>query len=183
MIAEISLLCLILALGLSGLQSLAPVPTVGLALRSVGTWGQSLLALLAFIGLGALFLSNDFSVLYVANNSNLDLPLLYKISAIWGAHEGSLLLWSLILAFWTVSTLTQRFRRRRGRARLGAGSDGSSRYRHVQLHPLHLQPLRTQLPRYRQTAAVLIRCCKTQVSRYTHRCSTSATSASRCPLP
>ena len=109
MIAEISLLCLILALGLSGLQSLAPVPTAGLALRSVGTWGQSLLALLAFIGLGVLFLSNDFSVLYVANNSNLDLPLLYKISAIWGAHEGSLLLWSLILAFWTVLLLRSDF--------------------------------------------------------------------------
>ena len=109
MIAEISLLCLILALGLSSLQTLAPLPTVGVALRNVGTWGQSLLALLAFTGLGALFLSNDFSVLYVANNSNLDLPLLYKISAIWGAHEGSLLLWALILAFWTVLLLQSDF--------------------------------------------------------------------------
>ena len=109
MIAEISLLFLILALGLSGLQTLAPLPTVGVALGNVGTWGQSLLALLAFIGLGVLFLSNDFSVLYVANNSNLDLPLLYKISAIWGAHEGSLLLWSLILAFWTVLLLRSDF--------------------------------------------------------------------------
>ena len=109
MIAEISLLCLILALGLSSLQTLAPLPTVGVALRNVSTWGQSLLALLAFIGLGVLFLSNDFSVLYVANNSNLDLPLLYKISAIWGAHEGSLLLWALILAFWTVLLLQSDF--------------------------------------------------------------------------
>ena len=109
MIAEISLLCLIIALGLSCLQTLAPLPTVGAPLSSVATWGQSLLALLASIGLGALFLSNDFSVLYVANNSNLDLPLLYKISAIWGAHEGSLLLWSLILAFWTVLLLRSDF--------------------------------------------------------------------------
>ena len=47
------------------------------------------------------FVSDDFSVLYVASNSQLALPLLFKVSAVWGAHEGSLLLWVLILSTWT----------------------------------------------------------------------------------
>jgi cytochrome c-type biogenesis protein CcmF len=49
------------------------------------------------------FLSNDFSVLYVARHGNTQLPTIYKISAVWGAHEGSLLLWALILSAWTVA--------------------------------------------------------------------------------
>ena len=46
------------------------------------------------------FLVHDFSIKYVADNSNLDLPWYFRMSAVWGAHEGSLLLWALILAFW-----------------------------------------------------------------------------------
>ena len=49
------------------------------------------------------FLAHDFSVKYVADNSNLDLPWYFRMSAVWGAHEGSLLLWALILAFWGVA--------------------------------------------------------------------------------
>ena len=49
------------------------------------------------------FLTHDFSVKYVADNSNLDLPWHFRMSAVWGAHEGSLLLWALILAFWGVA--------------------------------------------------------------------------------
>jgi cytochrome c-type biogenesis protein CcmF len=63
--------------------------------------GQLLFLLLAFACLGYAFMQDDFSVLYVANNSNSQLPEMFKIAAIWGAHEGSLLLWSLILAIWT----------------------------------------------------------------------------------
>ena len=47
------------------------------------------------------FLVNDFSVAYVAQNSNSALPTAYRVSAVWGAHEGSLLLWILILGGWT----------------------------------------------------------------------------------
>src|SRR5690606_841632 len=47
------------------------------------------------------FLQDDFTVAYVANNSNSLLPVYYKFSAVWGAHEGSLLLWVLILASWS----------------------------------------------------------------------------------
>jgi cytochrome c-type biogenesis protein CcmF len=49
------------------------------------------------------FVENDFTVRYVASNSNSLLPLMYRISAVWGAHEGSLLLWALILCVWTVA--------------------------------------------------------------------------------
>ena len=48
------------------------------------------------------FLSDDFSVLYVALNSNSTLPAFYKFAAVWGGHEGSLLLWVTILATWTL---------------------------------------------------------------------------------
>ena len=63
---------------------------------------QFILILASFFCLTSSFLMDDFSVLYVANNSQLALPVIYKISAVWGAHEGSLLLWILILSIWTV---------------------------------------------------------------------------------
>ena len=109
MIAEIALLLLVLALLMACLQTLAPLPAWGSSLGVLGSWGQGGLVLAAFVALGWSFLTNDFSVLYVANNSNLSLPLVYKISAIWGAHEGSLLLWSLILAFWSLLLLNSNF--------------------------------------------------------------------------
>src|SRR5207344_96387 len=65
--------------------------------------GQFLLVLLAFCCLGYAFAVKDFSVLYVASNANSQLPLHYRLAAIWGAHEGSLLLWTFILTIWTVA--------------------------------------------------------------------------------
>src|SRR6056300_1502593 len=65
-------------------------------------WGQFSLVLLSFIVLTYAFIVNDFSVKYVADNSNTQLPLIFKISGVWGAHEGSLLLWVLILSSWTL---------------------------------------------------------------------------------
>ena len=58
------------------------------------------LVLASFICLTMSFINNDFSVTYVANHSNSQLPVYYRISAVWGAHEGSLLLWVLILTGW-----------------------------------------------------------------------------------
>ena len=58
------------------------------------------LALASFVCLTTSFINNDFSVAYVANHSNTQLPVYYRISAVWGAHEGSLLLWVLILTGW-----------------------------------------------------------------------------------
>ncbi len=57
--------------------------------------------IIAYLILTLCFVNNDFTVAIVANHSNLSLPLIYKISAVWGGHEGSLLLWVLILGLWT----------------------------------------------------------------------------------
>ncbi|WP_461483512.1 heme lyase CcmF/NrfE family subunit [Porticoccus sp.] len=107
MIAEYGHFALILALVLAVLQAVIP-----LAGASVGNrlWmasarplvaGQTVMVAFSFGCLVALFLNDDFSVSYVANNSNTLLPTQYKVSAVWGAHEGSLLLWVLILALWS----------------------------------------------------------------------------------
>jgi cytochrome c-type biogenesis protein CcmF len=73
------------------------------AVARTAAYAQFGLLLLSFIGLTAAFLLNDFSVDYVARQSNTLLPFWYKISAVWGGHEGSLLLWVLVLAGWTAA--------------------------------------------------------------------------------
>ncbi len=65
--------------------------------------GQLVFTLFSFGCLTAAFLRSDFSVLYVASNSNTELPTFYRIAAVWGAHEGSLLLWLLILVVWSAA--------------------------------------------------------------------------------
>ncbi len=109
MIPEIGQLSLILALMLAVVQSVFPI--VGAA-RGMQTWmdvarpaarGQFVFVALAFLCLGWSFGSNDFSVLNVAANSNSQLPLQYRIAATWGSHEGSILLWVLMLGVWTAA--------------------------------------------------------------------------------
>ncbi len=108
MIPEIGHIALILALILAVVQ--ATVPLVG-AHKRISSWvalarpvarGQFFFILLAYIALTYAFLTHDFTIKYVANNSNTHLPVIYLISGVWGAHEGSLLLWGLILSFWTL---------------------------------------------------------------------------------
>jgi cytochrome c-type biogenesis protein CcmF len=65
--------------------------------------GQFLFVAIAFVCLAWSFASNDFSVLNVATNSNSQLPLQYRIAATWGSHEGSMLLWVLMLGIWTAA--------------------------------------------------------------------------------
>ncbi len=65
--------------------------------------GQFIFVVMAFACLVHAFVNNDFSVLYVARNSNSQLPLFYRVAALWGAHAGSLLLWILILSIWSVA--------------------------------------------------------------------------------
>ena len=71
---------------------------------------QLILIIIAFAILTNAFIEDNFLVKYVANNSNTNLPLIFKISAVWGAHEGSLLMWILILSIWTffVSIFTKK---------------------------------------------------------------------------
>ena len=109
MLPEIGQLALILALLLAMLQSVLPL--LG-AHRGIEAWmrlarpaayAQALFVIGAFAILIQAFVTHDFSVAYVARNSNTLLPLGYRIAAVWGAHEGSLLLWILILALWTAA--------------------------------------------------------------------------------
>ncbi|BAW80825.1 cytochrome c-type biogenesis protein CcmF [Candidatus Nitrosoglobus terrae] len=109
MIPELGHLALILALTLALSQAILPL--VG-AQRGIVGWmnvartaayGQCFFIVIAFASLATSFITNDFSVAYVASNSNSALPIPYRFAAIWGSHEGSLMLWSLILSFWTVA--------------------------------------------------------------------------------
>ncbi|HVN34025.1 MAG TPA: heme lyase CcmF/NrfE family subunit [Casimicrobiaceae bacterium] len=109
MIPELGQFSLILALLLSAL--LGTLPIAG-AQRRVGSWtalarplaaGQFVFIAFAFGCLAASFVNNDFSVLNVATNSNSQLPLHYRIAATWGSHEGSMLLWLLMLGSWTAA--------------------------------------------------------------------------------
>ncbi len=107
MIPELGQIALILALCMAFVQAI--LPTIG-AHKGIATWiavakpaahAQVLFMLIAFALLTYAFLVHDFSVKYVASNSNTALPTLYLVSGVWGAHEGSLLLWAVILAVWT----------------------------------------------------------------------------------
>jgi cytochrome c-type biogenesis protein CcmF len=107
MIPEIGHFSLILALSMAIILAIAPI--VG-ATRSISGWiavarpaafAQLLFVAISYGCLTYSFLTHDFSVKYAAMNSNTALPVLYLVSGVWGAHEGSLLLWALVLCCWT----------------------------------------------------------------------------------
>lgn len=108
-VPEIGLFSLITALCLS--LVLAVVPQVGVQ-KGIAKWiavakpvaiGQFVFVSVSYLCLTYAFITHDFSVEYVALNSNTHLPFIYRIAAVWGSHEGSLLLWMLILSLWTVA--------------------------------------------------------------------------------
>ena len=109
MIPEIGQFALILALMLALVQ--ATLPLIG-ATRGIpqlvsvarpAAQAQFLFVATAFCCLAYSFITNDFSVLNVATNSNSHLPLHYRLAATWGSHEGSLLLWTFMLTIWMVA--------------------------------------------------------------------------------
>ncbi|CAH0352955.1 heme lyase CcmF/NrfE family subunit [Aquabacterium sp. CECT 9606] len=109
MIPELGNFALMLALGLALVQGLLPLAGAfkknarWMAVARPAAVGQCLFVSLAFGALVCAFVGNDFSVTYVANNSNSLLPVHFRIAASWGGHEGSLLLWVLILSLWTLA--------------------------------------------------------------------------------
>ncbi|MCV2355684.1 heme lyase CcmF/NrfE family subunit [Paucibacter sp. B2R-40] len=107
MTAELAHLALILALGLAVIQGLAPLLApqrpAWLQLANQAALAQALCVFLAAAGLVWAFAQNDFSLKLVAAHSNSRLPLQFRVSAVWGSHEGSLLLWITILALWTLA--------------------------------------------------------------------------------
>lgn len=109
MIAEIGLFSLLLSLLFAIL--LAVIPTLGLW-RNTQDWiaaapfyatGQFIFIALAYCCLTVCFLRDDFSVIYVLTNSSISLPWFYKLCAVWGGHEGSMLLWVAILSLWMLA--------------------------------------------------------------------------------
>jgi cytochrome c-type biogenesis protein CcmF len=106
MIPELGQLALALALVVSLVQGTLPLAGaakgnfVWMALARPAAQGQALLVAFAFGCLVYAFVTNDFSVQYVALNSNSALPLRYRVAGAWGGHEGSLLLWCLMLGVW-----------------------------------------------------------------------------------
>ncbi len=106
MIPEIGHFALILALGVSIIQGVLPL--IGaqqgrrewLVLARPATQISFVLLAISFAILAWCFYANDFSVLYVAEHSNSQLPTVYRLGAVWGGHEGSLLLWIFLLTGW-----------------------------------------------------------------------------------
>lgn len=109
MIPELGHFALIIAFAIAIVQSV--VPLIGaakndsalIAMARPAALAQFLFIGLAYAALTHAFIVHDFSVLYVSQHSNLVQPLMYRISGVWGSHEGSLLLWSLILSIWTIA--------------------------------------------------------------------------------
>ena len=109
MIPELGHLLLIMALAAALAQGVLPLMGAQrdrsdwMVLGAPLAWLQFALVAGSFALLAASFVRHDFSVLYVASNSNSALPLPYRLAAVWGGHEGSLLLWILMLDVWTVA--------------------------------------------------------------------------------
>ncbi|HJV75749.1 MAG TPA: heme lyase CcmF/NrfE family subunit, partial [Noviherbaspirillum sp.] len=107
MIPELGNFALMLALCVALVQGILPIAGSfngnrrWMALARPATAGQLILVSFAFASLVYAFVNNDFSVAYVASNSNSHLPVYYRIAGTWGGHEGSLLLWLFMLALWT----------------------------------------------------------------------------------
>jgi cytochrome c-type biogenesis protein CcmF len=113
MIPELGNFALMLAAVVAVMQGVLPIagtlvrnPQTQVTLQSLARPTAALqfvLVVFAFGALASAFLSNDFSVLYVSQHSNSLLPKPYQFAAVWGGHEGSLLLWVLLLSLWTVA--------------------------------------------------------------------------------
>ena len=108
MIPEIGHFALILAFcfalmqACAGLFSYSGKSLYFVSITRVSAFAQFIFVAMSFLALTFAFVYNDFSVEYVVNNSNSALPLIYRICAVWGAHEGSMLLWVFILSIWTM---------------------------------------------------------------------------------
>jgi cytochrome c-type biogenesis protein CcmF len=109
MLIELGHLAMILAMLLAAAQAFFGI--VGaqlgkerwLAVVPTAVAGQFMFLAFGTATLVHAFVINDFSVLYVAQNSNSALPVFYRVAALWGAHEGSLLLWIMVLGLWTIA--------------------------------------------------------------------------------
>ena len=188
MIVEIGHYALTVALALALVQAIVPLwgtlqPRQGSASSgSPALWASSRRSRCRSPRLVEAHLASDFSVLNVAENSHTAAPAIYKISGVWGNHEGSMLLWVLILAFF--GALVAVF----GRglpldpARQCAGGAGPDSAAFLAFILLTSNPF-ARLARRRSRGAISIPSCRISASPSIRRCSISAMSASRSSSP
>ena len=101
-------LALLLALGTAGIGYTRSRSEEWAAHLGSLTIGQFVFVAIAFVSLIWSFVNDDFSIAYVANHSNSLLPWYYKVSAVWGGHEGSFVLWILFLTGWSTMVVLRR---------------------------------------------------------------------------
>jgi len=109
MVPELGMVAIIIALSFSIIQFAAPLwgyyknNALFFQISTVSVIGQFIFLIFAMLCLIDSFVMNDMTVVYVRDHSHALLPLIYRVGAAWGGHEGSLLLWCLIIAFWTLA--------------------------------------------------------------------------------
>lgn len=117
MLPEFGLLAMILALLVAATQAVVPLLGLRFCFNSLIKLAcplslmQALLITLSLVCLACSFINNDFSVVYIAKNSNSQLIWPYRLAAIWGAHEGSLLLWAWLLSLWGAAVAISGYKR------------------------------------------------------------------------
>ena len=187
MTAEAGSFALIIALLIALVQSVVPLlalrrrePAIAAFVRHAAM-GQFVFIALAFACLTAAFVKSDFSVQVVAANSHTLKPLLYKVSGVWGNHEGSMLLWVLILALFgaAVAVFGNNLPDRLQTNVLGV--HGMIGLGFLAFIVATSNPFVAACRSRRPTATVSIRSCRTPDSRSTRPFSISAMSASRWP--
>ena len=105
MIPELGHYALMLALGLALIQGIMPIvgtrtnDPVLMSIAAPAALAQFAFVAMAFTALAVSYVTSDFSVLNVYENSNTQMPLIYRLTSIWGNHEGSMMLWVSILTF------------------------------------------------------------------------------------
>ena len=152
MIPELGHFALILALAVALVQ--ASLPLVGaargdvrlMALARTAALAQAVLVVPSFAALTNAYVTSDFSVANVVANSHSAKPLLYKISGVWGNHEGSMLLWALILALFGAAVAIFGSQPARHLARPRARRPGADRRRLPRLSAVYLEPVRARVP-------------------------------------
>jgi cytochrome c biogenesis factor len=165
-------------LPLIGAQRVGTMDCAGTACRANAVSADRV----SFACLAQSFLANDFSVAYVANHSNTQLPALYRFAAVWGGHEGSLLLWVLMLAGWgaAVSLASRQLPEVMVARVLGVlGWSASACWLSSCLPPIR-SPACCRRPPKGVTSTP---CCRTPAWCFIRRCCTWAMSAFRSPLP
>src|SRR5437773_915589 len=148
MIPELGQIALLLALAVACIQGTLPLVgaargrTDWMALARPAAQTHFVLVAVAFVCLTSAFVRNDFSVVYVATNSNSALPLAYRVAGVWGGHEGSLLLWLMLLSVWMLAVA--QFSRYLPQAVLAnPRGDGARQRRLSAVHADDVEPLRS----------------------------------------